>query len=262
MGRTMNSKLSIVLFAQVGLLGAGGCASDETDPQDLQALLRDEPLQQVFPGASSVAPDPGAVDGGKHSDIILPSVNPAGVWNFDDCNSSRTNLSDSSFNSNTAFRSVGVTCTDGIRNSQAVSISIPEDIVYVPDQPSFTFSSGVTVAGWFRPAALGGTKTLFRKRDKDTSSFALVLDAGKFTFVVNLGDGHAISVIAPKKAKAGVYQHVAATYDGMVARLYVDGAEVNNFPIAGSIPPGPGPLLMGNDGSERRYNGSIDSTLF
>jgi hypothetical protein len=26
--------------------------------------------------------------------------------------------------------------------------------------------------------------------------------------------------------------------------------------------PGPGPLLMGNDGSERRYNGSFDSTLF
>ncbi|HSR99671.1 MAG TPA: LamG domain-containing protein [Kofleriaceae bacterium] len=255
-----------MLFGQVALIGVGGCASDETDPQDLQALLHDEPLKQVFPGASSSASsgttDPGAVDSGKHSDIVLPSANPAGVWNFDDCNTSRTNLSDSSFNGNTAFRSVGVTCTDGIRSSQAVSISIPEDIVYVPDQPNFTFSSGVTVAGWFRPAALGGTKTLFRKRDKDTSSFALLLDAGKFTFVVNLGDGHAVSVIAPMKAKAGVYQHVAATYDGMVARLYVDGTEVNTFPIAGAIPPGPGPLLMGNDGSERRYSGSFDSTLF
>ena len=63
-------------------------------------------------------------------------------------------------------------------------------------------------------------------------------------------------------ARVGVFQHVAATYDGMVARLYVDGAEVNNFAIPGTIPPGPGPVLMGNDGSERRFSGAIDSTLF
>lgn len=259
----MNRKLSIALFLELALVGAGGCQSDEPDQDELQALLHDEPLTQVFPGAASVAaPEPGTAVGGKHSDIILPSANPAGVWNFDDCTSSRTQLSDASFNGNTAYRSVGVTCTDGIRNSQAVSIAIPEDIVYVPDQPNFTFANGVTVAGWFKPAAVGGTKTLFRKRDKDTSSFALLLNAGKFEFVVNIGDGHAISVISPKKAKTGVFQHVAASYDGMVARLYIDGAEVNNFAIPGSIPPGPGPVLMGNDGSERRYNGAIDSTLF
>jgi hypothetical protein len=259
----MNRKFSMVLFLEIAVLGAGGCQSDETDQDELQALLHDEPLTQVFPGAASVAaPDPGAASAGKHSDIILPSANPVGVWNFDDCTSSRTNLSDASFNNNTAFRSVGVTCTDGMRNSPAVSIAVPEDIVYVPDQPNFTFENGVTVAGWFKPAAIGGTKTLFRKRDKDTSSFALMLNTGKFEFVVNIGDGHAISVISPKKAKVGTFQHVAATYDGMIARLYIDGTEVNNFAVPGTIPLGPGPVLMGNDGSERRYSGAIDSTLF
>jgi Concanavalin A-like lectin/glucanases superfamily len=246
------------------VLAIGGCQSDEASDQErLQELLRDAPLKQVPPGADASAPtNSGGAKDGDQSNIILPGVNPLGVWNFDDCNTSRTNLFDSTFNGNTAYRSVGVTCTGGIQNSQAVAIAAPEDIVYVPDQPNFTFENGVTVAGWFKPNAIGGTKTLFRKRDKGTSSFALLLDAGKFEFVVNIGGDIAISVLSPNKAKVGVYQHVAATYDGTTARLYVDGVEVNHFGSPGAIPIGPGPLLMGNDGNERRYNGALDSTLF
>jgi Concanavalin A-like lectin/glucanases superfamily len=207
------------------------------------------------PGDAGVPPPPG--DGG-----VPPSgSNVTGAWNFDDCIPERTNLADA-FSLNTAFRSVGVACTTGVQNSTAVAIAAKEDIVYVPDQPDFTFENGVTVAGWFKPTAIGGTKTLFRKRDKDTSSFALLLNGGKFQLVLNLGPGRAISVTSPSKAKIGVFQHVAGTYDGTTARLYLDGLEVNSFAVPGTIPVGAGPLLMGNDGSERRFAGAIDSTLF
>jgi hypothetical protein len=252
----------------VAALAAGACqdeVSDGVDEQDrLQALLRDAPLTQVPPAVSSAARADANTEAAPpiHSNLILPGADPLGAWSFDDCTSRRTNLSDQSFNENTAFRSVGVTCTAGIDNSQAVSLAVKEDIVYVPDQPSFTFEHGVTVAGWFKPSATGGTRTLFRKRDKDTSSFALVLDAGRFELVVSLGNGQAISVASPKRAQAGVFQHVAGTYDGTTARLYVDGVEVNSFAVPGTIPLGPGPLVMGNDGSERRFAGAIDSTLF
>jgi hypothetical protein len=234
----------------------------QQDPERLQALLRDAPLSRLPPSASSVARQAGVADtapGASH--VIAPGTNALGAWSFDDCSPFRTNLSDSEAG-NTAFRSVGVACTAGLENSQAVAIAAREDIVYVPDQPDFTFESGVTVAGWFNPTALGGVKTLFRKRDKDTSSFALLLNAGKFELVVSLGAGRAISVSSPKKARIGVFQHVAGTYDGTTARLYLDGVEVNSFSVPGTIPLGPGPLLMGNDGSERRFAGSIDSTLF
>ena len=261
-----NKHALLFTFTTITLTVTAACQSDEPSEQDrLQALLHDAPLKQVPPGADAVSPPAKAGEataGGVHSNIVLPSDNPLGVWNFEDCSLSRSNLSDSSFNNNTAFRSVGVTCTDGIQNSRAVLIDFPENIVYVPDQPNFTFENGVTVAGWFKPAAIGGTKTLFRKRDKGTSSFALLLDAGKFEFVVDTGNDVVISVLSPQKAKVGVYQHVAATYDGTTARLYVDGLEVSHLDASGSIPAGSGPLLMGNDGNERRYNGAIDSTLF
>ena len=212
------------------------------------------------PGDASVPPPPPPPpgDGGLPPP---PSGNVIAAWSFDDCNPERTNLGDK-FQLNTAFRSVAVACVPGVQNSTAVAIAAKEDIVYVPDQPDFTFESGVTVAGWYKPTALGGTKTLFRKRDKDTSSFALLLNGGKFQIVLNLGPGRAISVTAPTKAKLNVFQHVAATYDGTTARLYLEGVEVNSFAVPGTIPVGAGPLLMGNDGSERRFAGAIDSTLF
>lgn len=263
----MISKQALLFtFTTITLTVTAACQSDEpSEQQRLRALLDDAPLKQVPFGAEASSPPAKAGEAaadGVHSNIVLPSDMPLGVWNFDDCSLSRSNLSDSSFNNNTAFRSVGVTCTVGIQNSQAVLIDFPENIVYVPDQPNFTFENGVTVAGWFKPATSGGTKTLFRKRDKGTSSFALLLDAGHFEFVVDTGNDVLISVLSPDKAKLGVYQHVAATYDGTTARLYVDGLEVSNLAASGSIPPGSGPLLMGNDGSERRYNGAIDSALF
>jgi hypothetical protein len=263
----MEKKLLAIAFVPLAVLAINGCGHDGSDEdiqnQDrLMALLRDAPLTQVPPTQSTRGDDTVRVTSPTESNVIQPGTNPIGVWEFNDCTSSRTNLSDSSFNNNTAFRSVGVTCTSGIDNTQAVAIAVREDIVYVPDQPNFTFETGVTVAGWFRPAATGGTRTLFRKRDKDTSSFALLLNGGRFEFVVSLGDGRAITVISPRRATAGVFQHVGGTYDGTTARLYVDGVEVTNFPFAGSIPLGPGPLLMGNDGSERRFSGAIDGTLF
>jgi hypothetical protein len=188
---------------------------------------------------------------------------PLGQWSFDDCNSQRTNLFDSGPNSNTAFRAVSVACATGIVG-QAVSLADKDnDIVYVPDQPNFTFGNGVTVAGWFNPTSTNQTRTLFRKRDDGTSSaFALVLNGGKFQFVVNLGDGRAASAIAPTKADVGTWTHVGATYDGTTVRLYIGGKEVANKRASGTIAPAPGPFLMGNDGSKRLWAGLIDSAFF
>src|SRR5262245_12044279 len=139
-----------------------------------------------------------------------PSFGRLGEWTFDDCNEFRTTLFDSSFQDNRAFRSVSVACAEGI-SRQAVALAVKEeDIVYVPDQPNFTFSGGVTVAGWFNHTAVSNTRTLFRKRDDTSSSaFALVLNNQKYEFVVNLGS-KAFSVISPKKATLNTWTHVAA----------------------------------------------------
>ncbi|HET7505518.1 MAG TPA: LamG domain-containing protein [Kofleriaceae bacterium] len=247
----------------IWLVGAAGaCQSDDDEQAELQALLHDEPLKQIPPGASvqptQVAPLGSATPTGAEAASSGP---PVGDWKFDDCAADHTQLFDSTMFGNTAFRAVNAACAPGVQG-QGVAIANPEDIVYVPDQPNFRFEDGVTVAGWFKPTTTSGTRTLIRKRDRDTSSFALVLTGGKFQFVASFGDGRAASVTAPTKAKAGVFQHVAASYDGATLRLYLNGVEVTTFNVAGTIPVGAGPLLMGNDGSERRFNGTVDGVTF
>jgi len=49
-------------------------------------LLRDAPLKQVPPGAEASSPSAKAGEAaatGVHSNIVLPSDMPLGVWNFD-----------------------------------------------------------------------------------------------------------------------------------------------------------------------------------
>ena len=56
--------------------------------------------------------------------------------------------------------------------------------------------------------------------------------------------------------------HVAATYDGISLKLYLDGVEAASKRIMGRLSDGVGPLLMGNDASKRRIDGIIDNVVF
>ncbi|HET6147012.1 MAG TPA: LamG domain-containing protein [Polyangia bacterium] len=226
-----------------GGVGAGGVTGTSDGGSDV--VIRDAGM-----GAGGSRP---SIDGGGAIPV------PLGRWSFDDCNAQRTELFDSSGSGHTAFRSVNVACAGG-KEGQAVSLADRSDIVYVPDQPDFTFGGGVTVAGWFNPSVLGGVRTLFRKRDVGTSSFALVSNGNRYQFVINLGRGRAAAVSSP--ASAGAWTHVTGTYDGSTLRLYLNGVETAHQTVTGTIDPGEGPVLIGNDGFQRRFDGLIDNAFF
>jgi hypothetical protein len=243
----------------VAAIEQASCAQPPSvDDETLQALLHDEPIAPLGPERATVSRHARSSPPGPS--VVPPTADPLAAWDFDECTSQRTELIET-FGGNFAFRSVGAACTDGVEG-QGVAIANRGDMIYVPDQPAFTFEGGVTVAGWFKPTATGGTRSLLRKRDLDSSSFVLLLHRGKFQFVVHLGDGRAASVTSPAAAVVpGVFQHVAGSYDGSVLRLYVGGREVASSPVVGTVVAGPGPMVMANDGSERRFDGVIDGVL-
>jgi hypothetical protein len=201
-------------------------------------------------------PDAGGGQGG--SDPSCASV-PIGFWRFDDCNTFRTDLNDSSFQGHAAFRNVALTCQPG-QDGQAPFFDHTDDLIYTPDQPDFVLNEGVTVAAWVKPDQVKGVRTLFRKRDGNNSSFALVIKDGFFQFVIRLSSGKLASVSAP--AKVGLWTHVGGTYDGQVLRLYTDGQEVAQATVRGTLARGVGPLLMGNDILGRRFEGLMDNAWF
>jgi hypothetical protein len=183
-----------------------------------------------------------------------------GFWRFDDCNMDRTELFDNSFNaSHTAYRSVTAFCRPGILNT-GIGFDEDDDLVLVPDQPNFVFSEGFTVAAWVKPVDLGGVRTIFRKREAGTSTFALVENGQNFQIVISLANGKAADVQA--KATLDKFTHVAATFDGIFLKLYLDGQEAASKRVVGRLSDGVGPLLMGNDANKRRIDGVLDSVLF
>jgi hypothetical protein len=182
-----------------------------------------------------------------------------GLWQFDDCNPGRTEINDSSFNGHTAFRSVSATCVPGIVG-QGIGIHTADDLVYVPDQPNFTFENGLTAAAWVNPTRLGGVRTIFRKREDGTSTFVLLSNGRDYQFVIRLDNGRAVSVSA--RATANTFTHVAGTYDGQELRLYLNGILAARSRVVGRLSAGAGPLLMGNDALGRRIDGTLDNVFF
>jgi hypothetical protein len=234
-------------------LGAAGMPASGPKPPQLPGRLPG----MVAAGSTSAA-DAGTDAPAAGPDVTCASV-PIGFWKFDDCNPFRTDLSDSSFQGHNAFRTVDLACAPG-QEGQAVSFARAEDLVYVPDQPGFGLEHGMTVAAWVRPETVDRVQTIFRKRDDANSAFALVINSGRFQVVVRLASGRLASVSA--RARAARWTHVAASYDGSYLRLYINGQEAGRTEASGSIARGVGPLLMGNDAAERRFQGLMDNAWF
>jgi hypothetical protein len=183
---------------------------------------------------------------------------PLAFWTLDDCNGLSTQLVD---NANTsqithpAFRAVSAACVSSI-DGQGIRLAGKDDVVYAPDQPDFLFNQGLTVAAWINPDDLNGTQSIFRKRLDGSSSFLLAIDGGRLTFALRLTNGRNVGISAAINAKR--FTHVAATYDGTQALLYVNGAVAASAKVAGSIAPGAGPILVGNDANGREMTGIVD----
>ncbi|HVV52322.1 MAG TPA: LamG domain-containing protein [Polyangia bacterium] len=237
-----------------GLL-AQGCG-DNAAGDPLARLMDDGDVSAVAPGAM------GPPAAGSAPPRFCPtgdcSGSPLAFWTLDDCNAQTTQLADSATGSaisHPAFRAVSATCVASI-DGQGIHLAGPDDIVYAPDQPDFSFNQGLTVAAWIDPDSLNGTQSIFRKRLDASSSFVLAIDGRKLTFALRLTNGRTVAIAAPIKAKQ--FTHVAATYDGRQALLYVNGAVAASARAAGTIAPGAGPIFVGNDANGRELLGTVD----
>ena len=159
-------------------------------------------------------------------DLILPpsvDVNTVGLWHFDE--SVGTTAYDSSGNDNRGTihgaKWAGPTWTTG-KFGTALSFD-GDDYVEVPST-STIMPATLTVEAWVKPSKTGARQSMVSKWDGwvDASYSLELTSANKFLFYLHNGMATQ-SITGTTVITPGTWYHVAATYDGAYARLYVNG---------------------------------------
>ncbi|WP_051324711.1 LamG-like jellyroll fold domain-containing protein [Candidatus Solirubrobacter pratensis] len=143
----------------------------------------------------------------------------------------------------------------GRRGGRALAFDGRNDSMVVADASSLRLTTGMTLEAWVRPA--GGARRwspVIAKRSGRSSSFALYAGDGSGRLAaLRLAGG---KVVRAARRLAGGWTHLSTTYDGMWARLYVDGRLVRRV-RSKPLEPGPGALTIGA-AAGRHFKGRID----
>ena len=134
------------------------------------------------------------------------------------------------------------------------------DSVQVSDNPTLDITNQLSIAAWIYPTANGGE--IVNKYD-GTNGYAFGIDAsaGQTLFLELGGDTYRGVTHLP----LNTWNFVAATFDGSVARLYINGEyDAQSSAVGGNstIPTNSGPLTIGADqNGQNGFTGQINAVL-
>ncbi|MDE3251199.1 MAG: HYR domain-containing protein [Bacteroidota bacterium] len=151
-------------------------------------------------------------------------------------------------------------CTGGsvtLKSGSAARTGILFNNSYVeaPANPALELTNQLTLETWFKTDYPDATQYLISKgtNDQQEGQYGIVTVNGTFQFHIS-HYGHQ-GVASNTRIQAGVWYHVAATWDGNVARIYINGVLDGSAPLSGTLTPTSSPLEIGRLGLHNQvYN--------
>ncbi len=141
----------------------------------------------------------------------------------------------------------------------ALSFNGSSSSVTIPDSASLDLSGGMTLEAWVKPATTSGWRTVLFKEKAGGMVYSLYASQSTGVPVGQVNMGGERNALGAAKLPLGVWSHLAATYDGSVVRLYVNGSPAGTMSVAGSIPASNGPLRIGgNSVWGEWFSGALD----
>ncbi|MER7505870.1 LamG-like jellyroll fold domain-containing protein [Nonomuraea pusilla] len=134
--------------------------------------------------------------------------------------------------------------------------------VTIPHRDSLRLTAGMTISAWVMPSVTNGYRTLVMKDHANGSAYGLYASNGTAPSAWMLksdnSGSHAI-IDGTTALPTGTWSHVAATYDGATARLYVNGIQVAQTAASGPLLDDGGALhIAGNTRWGEYFAGAID----
>jgi hypothetical protein len=156
----------------------------------------------------------------------------------------------------------GALWTEG-KYGHALAFDGENDRVRVADAPSLALTTGLTLAAWVYPTALAADwrAVLVKEQASGPAGAAYYLYASSPADQPATGvfiDGYQ-DLFGGGRLVPHTWTHLAATYDGVIQRLYLNGIEVARRAKTGSLAASGGPLNIGSDSAWwEAFEGRID----
>jgi hypothetical protein len=137
--------------------------------------------------------------------------------------------------------------SDG-RHGGALSFDGEDDWVSVPDADSLDVTSGMTLEAWVRPSALDSTwRTVLFKERTGNLSYGLYADRNTGVPDAQVFHDRAHEADAVDSLRRDEWAHLAATFDGNVLRLFVNGSQAAELEVPVPIETSDGELHIGGN---------------
>ncbi len=155
----------------------------------------------------------------------------------------------------------GATRTRQGKHGRALTFDGHNDDVTVPYSNSLTLTTAMTLAAWVRPASGRlGRRGAILKQSRPGAAYGLYVSKGLASARLRTATRN-ISVTGGR-LRAGQWSHLAATYDGAVLRLYVNGVLRARRTVDSTIAPGEGPVSIGSGSAKANwFKGRIDDVV-
>ena len=158
----------------------------------------------------------------------------------------------------------GATWTTQGRFGGALTFDGVNDWVTVADANDLDFTAGMTLEAWVYPTAMGNGswRTVLLKERPGGETYNLYAHATNVTatYVVRAAEPSvSLDARGPSPLAVNTWTHLAATYDGSMLRLYVNGTQVGTRTVAGPLLTSSGVLRLGGNSVWGEYfSGRLD----
>jgi hypothetical protein len=146
-----------------------------------------------------------------------------------------------------------------------LSLQNDVDFVRVPDSDALSLTDNFTLEAWVNPLnpdSLIAQTIIAKRRTDGGTGYALRVEDSKAFLGMNDGAGLNYVLVAAPEITRSTWAHIAATYDGTVARIYVNGILKATQEIFIRLQNSSFPLTIGTEDlrteSPRTFQGQID----
>lgn len=148
--------------------------------------------------------------------------------------------------------------------NRVLSLESEADYLIVPDSDSLSLTHNFTLEAWVNAsfADVNIDHTIIAKRRPDGgTAYALSVGGGRARLGLNDGAGNNLAVRSGQELSRSNWYHIAGTYDGAVAKVFVNGIQKSSVNTSMRLQNSSFPVTIGREdiaGEPRSFIGKLD----